>query len=158
MTWNKCLITFKNWRQTSKWIWLKYNESENYKDSKLKPNDEETIKKPTVSSSYHLVKCELCDEGFNKMSDLEKHLKSIHESHQNYEWEKCAKKFLTNWRLDKHARMHSGCKHNRKLYFFITLHTCITLGSSYLVMKYFSSKLQQNHLSIIYWKYNISFH
>ena len=44
----------------------KDNESENYKDSKCKPNNGETDKKPSLSSNYHLVKCELCDEGLKK--------------------------------------------------------------------------------------------
>ena len=52
------------------------------------------------------------------MSDLETHLKTKHKQHQTYECDNCKKKFLTNWRLDKHARIHNGsrlkrCKYDR---------------------------------------------
>ena len=39
---------------------------------------------------------------------MEIHIKTKHENHQSYNCGKCAKQFVTNWRLKKHAKMHSN--------------------------------------------------
>ena len=77
-------------------------KSEDNRISKSKSNSEEVDMKNTAISKDHLVKCELCDTRFSKMSDLENHITTKHELHQTFECEKCKKKFLTKWRLQKH--------------------------------------------------------
>ena len=87
--------------------------SEDIENSKSKSNDRKVDKKITTLSDHHLVKCELCEDRFYKISDLETHLKTKHKQHQTYECDNCKKKFLTNWRLDKHARIHNGSRIKR---------------------------------------------
>ena len=85
-------------------------KSENKRKTKSKSNDEDVDPKITAASNDPLVKCEFCDNRFNKMSDLENHIKTKHKLHQTYDCEKCQKKFLTKWRLNKNGRMHAGIR------------------------------------------------
>ena len=54
------------------------------------------------------LKCKLCDQTFVKSFELERHVKSSHETYQEYECQICEKKFVTKWRLKKHKLLHSG--------------------------------------------------
>ena len=83
-------------------------KSENNRISKNKSNDEEVDMNITSIRNDHLVKCELCDTRFQKMSDLENHIMTKHELHKTYESENCRKKLLTSWRLNKHDEMHTS--------------------------------------------------
>ena len=44
---------------------------------------------------------------YENVSDLERHIKSVHEDHEKFECENCNKSFVTKWRLEKHVKMHS---------------------------------------------------
>ena len=52
-------------------------------------------------------KCNQCDITFIQMNDLEHHIKSIHQAKLNFKCDQCDKRFFTDWRLQKHKRMHS---------------------------------------------------
>ena len=73
------------------------------KKSKSMKNDE-MKKKLEVDE----LKCKLCDQTFVKSFKIERHVKSSHETYQEYECQICEKKFVTKWRLKKHKLLHSG--------------------------------------------------
>ena len=58
-------------------------------------------------AGYNL-NCYSCDENVKKICDLERHIKTKHEDSQSYTCGKCAKEYVTNWRLKKHMKMHSN--------------------------------------------------
>ena len=41
-----------------------------------------------------VIKCKLCDESFNRFSDLEKHIRSNHEKHEEFKCDICDKGFV----------------------------------------------------------------
>ena len=59
------------------------------------------------------IKCKLCEETFDKNSDLEVHIKTCHEESESHECEDCGKRFALQWRLRKHKENHGriGTKH-----------------------------------------------
>ena len=52
------------------------------------------------------IRCISCEEIFDKNSDLEEHVKSMHQSLGEYECDKCDNKFVLKWRLNKHQGNH----------------------------------------------------
>jgi hypothetical protein len=76
------------------------------------------IKKKTAKAKNRdPVKCDVCDTKFNTISDLERHIKETHEDYQVYECYECSKIFVTEWRLNKHRRIHSDEKTRQCIYF-----------------------------------------
>ena len=61
----------------------------------------------SVQKDVKSVKCSLCGEIYNRMIDLEKHIKNCHEEHQAYQCDHCDKRFALKWRLGKHMRLHT---------------------------------------------------
>ena len=70
-----------------------------------------------------LIICELCGKVFDKNCDLENHIIESHEDHQTFECEKCWKIFVTEWRLDKHRKIHDR-KTKKYCYHFNTGKSC----------------------------------
>ena len=64
------------------------------------------------------VKCKVCGNSFVKNSDLELHIKKIHQDAEMYECDKCDKKFLLNWRLKKHQDIHSTRENLKFCHYF----------------------------------------
>ena len=92
----------------------------------LKMNTETKIVKMTnqkkkddkmKSKSRKLVECHLCDKKFQIISDLENHIKTSHEDSETYNCDKCKKKFVTKWRLEKHGNLHSNIYTRQCKYF-----------------------------------------
>ena len=52
------------------------------------------------------IKCKLCEETFDKNSDLEGHIKTCHDESEIHECEDCGKTFALKWRLRKHKENH----------------------------------------------------
>ena len=52
------------------------------------------------------IKCSYCIQTFQKNYELEYHMKTCHENCNEYECEKCKKKFVLEWRLKKHMKNH----------------------------------------------------
>ena len=86
-------------------------ETEKYTHHKKEDNTVATAK------NQHSVNCDTCDTKFETILDLEKHIKGSQENYQEYECYKCSKKFVTEWRLRKHRRIHSDEKTRRCIYF-----------------------------------------
>ena len=86
-------------------------ETEKYTNHKKEDN---TV---TTAKNKHPVKCDTCDTKFKTISDLEKHIKASHEDYHVYECYECSKKFVTEWRLRKHRRIHSDEKTRQCIYF-----------------------------------------
>ena len=61
-----------------------------------------------VRSSSSLLQCNLCEMKFTRFCDLECHMKASHKKCKEFECDTCKKTFVTNWRLRKHERIHSG--------------------------------------------------
>ena len=77
----------------------------------------ELFKHKTKEHSQKL-KCRSCGKKFEKMSDLETHINSSHQStEKRFECELCDKKFVLKWRLNKHQRIHTK-QNNRKCHYF----------------------------------------
>ena len=53
------------------------------------------------------IKCKSCEETFDKNSDLEMHMKTIHVSSESFNCGTCEKKFVLKWRLTKHQENHT---------------------------------------------------
>ena len=90
-------------------------EEKEIKHVQPKENEEdqnEPMKVPTFS-----VNCYSCNEKFKKICESERHIKTKHEDHQNYKFGKCAKTFVTNWRLQKHIKMHPNQSLKQCYYF-----------------------------------------
>ena len=54
----------------------------------------------------HKIKCKLCDDAFDRNSELETHIKNEHDSIEKFECDQCAKSFVLEWRLNKHQEIH----------------------------------------------------
>ena len=63
------------------------------------------------------LNCYSCNEKFKEICELETHIKTKHEDHQSYTCGKCAKTFVTNWRLQKHIKMHPNQRLKQCYYF-----------------------------------------
>ena len=85
--------------------------------SKIKPNHEKANINSPALRNRHVLKCNLCDAQFNKISDLENHIKREHQLHDTYECDQCKKMCVTKWRLEKHKRIHSGINLKQCHYF-----------------------------------------
>ena len=77
------------------------------KELKFIKKKNEDKDKEKVSRSNYEIKCKLCDESFNRNSDLESHIKLSHEDHEVFQCQQCDKCFVLNWRLQKHIKLHS---------------------------------------------------
>ena len=62
-----------------------------------------------MTSNVQNISVDICD--------FERHIKAKHEDSQSYTCGKCAKKFVTNWRLKKHIKMHSNPRLKQCFYF-----------------------------------------
>ena len=62
--------------------------------------------KMKLKHSFTSIKCNMCDESFQNITDLEKHIKKNHEIHQLFDRDQCKKGFVLKWRLKKHMIMH----------------------------------------------------
>ena len=51
--------------------------------------------------------CAVCSKTFLKNADLEKHMNKRHGASRDFECTVCGKKFFLEWRLKKHAQMHT---------------------------------------------------
>jgi hypothetical protein len=71
----------------------------------------------------YFVICNLCTMKYAKVSDLERHIKSVHKDHEKFECENGKKSFVTKWRLDKHVKMHSKL-HLRECHYFKSKSYC----------------------------------
>ena len=87
-------------------------------ESYLKKNE-----KVQSISKWNPVNCNLCDKKFQIISDLETHIKTSHEDYQSYKCHQGKKDFVTEWRLKKHARIHSNIK-TRQCKYFISQTKC----------------------------------
>ena len=74
------------------------------KDIKVKSGS--TVK-PKLESIENSLKCNKCEETFNRFSDLEHHIKISHVNHQHFQCDMCEKSFVLNWRLQKHLTLHN---------------------------------------------------
>lgn len=54
------------------------------------------------------VDCDVCKNSFTKNSDLESHMKRVHQEAGKFECDLCDKKFILKWRLKKHIINHSA--------------------------------------------------
>ena len=52
-------------------------------------------------------KCKLCKRIFSKNSDFEKHMADEHEQEKTFVCDVCGKKFILEWRANKHRQNHS---------------------------------------------------
>ena len=77
------------------------------KRENVKKETDRLKKDSSVKKSLSPRKCNLCDENFDRYSDLEMHIKLTHEIHQMFKCDMCEKQFVLNWRLKKHMNMHS---------------------------------------------------
>ena len=59
-----------------------------------------------VIDKHHFLKCNLCTTKYKNVSDLERHIKSVHENHEKFDCRNCNTSFVTKWRLEKHIKMH----------------------------------------------------
>ena len=55
-----------------------------------------------------MVLCTICDENFEKNCYLEKHLESEHIQEKDFKCATCGKKFILQWRLEKHQLIHTS--------------------------------------------------
>ena len=62
--------------------------------------------KPQLNSKLHARKCKECEETFTKNSDLEMHVITEHEQEKTFQCGICAKRFVLEWRMRKHLKMH----------------------------------------------------
>ena len=76
-----------------------------HKDDK----DKKVDKGDKVYSQAHgnSIKCKNCGQTFRRFVDLEKHMTTIHGQHQEFSCDKCEKRFMIKWRLEKHVKMHT---------------------------------------------------
>ena len=74
---------------------------------KVKDKEETTNIGLKAKKSRCPIKCKLCEQIFNRFSDLENHIRSNHEKHEVFHCEICDKGFVLNWRLRKHMNIHS---------------------------------------------------
>ena len=65
-----------------------------------------TLRKHILQNHHRKSKCKFCDAMFEKNSDLESHLDLNHDSVERFQCDHCDKKFVLEWRLRKHKRMH----------------------------------------------------
>ena len=54
------------------------------------------------------VSCKICAESFVKNSDLEEHIRNLHEDKEKHECDECGKTFVLKWRLKKHMNIHTS--------------------------------------------------
>ena len=67
----------------------------------------EDEEKSKLKKSIKSLKCDACDKTYNRVVDLEIHIKSSHEQHEMFKCDKCEKKFTLEWRLTKHMKLHT---------------------------------------------------
>ena len=63
------------------------------------------------------LNCNLCERTFQKNCDLETHIKDNHEKYDEFSCDQCDKIFVTEWRLQKHTKIHSDKKQRNCHYF-----------------------------------------
>ena len=62
--------------------------------------------KPQLNSKLHARKCKECGETFTKKSDLEVHAIAEHGQEKTFQCGICDKRFVLEWRMRKHLKMH----------------------------------------------------
>ena len=65
----------------------------------------------------------MCTIKYEKVCDLERHIKSVHKEHDKFECGKCEKSIVTKWRLKKHVKMHFKL-HLRECHYYKTKSYC----------------------------------
>ena len=81
-----------------------------------KANEDKT--KPEVVQEYvKSINCNLCAETFDRIIDLENHIKNSHVEQKTYQCDQCEKRFTLKWRLRKHMRLHT-LKNVKPCYYF----------------------------------------
>ena len=86
-------------------IWI----TEGFKEKEIKhvqPKENEEDQNAPMKIPKLSENCYSCNVKFKNICELERHIKTKHEDHQSYKCGKCAKTFVTNWRLQKHIKMH----------------------------------------------------
>ena len=58
--------------------------------------------KDRVSSE---IKCDSCEEIFDKFNDLEKYIKAMHDNPKTFHCHQCEKVFVSKLRLNKHMKV-----------------------------------------------------
>ena len=72
---------------------------------------EERVQFLTAGSNENNTQCEICEKIFRKQSELEIHLKAIHEHQKDTECNICGKSFTVASYLRKHIKtIHEGQK------------------------------------------------
>ena len=61
----------------------------------------------SFEKSFTTLKCNICDENFERYSDLENHIKTCHGEHKLFQCNQCEKNFVLKWRLGKHMKLHN---------------------------------------------------
>ena len=76
-------------------------------DTKTKRPEKKTKhgSKDVLKDNHHYLTCNVCTMKYKNVSDLERHIKSVHEDHEKFECGKCDNSFVTKWRLEKHVKM-----------------------------------------------------
>ena len=69
------------------------------------------------------IRCSLCENIFEKNSELDMHIKTFHNMNGEFKCEKCDKKFFLDWRLKKHLQIHFGGS-DKKCYYFNNNKVC----------------------------------
>ena len=69
-------------------------------------NLKKLIRKPEQSELSRKT-CAICSKTYLKNAELEEHMSEEHNSPKDFECPVCGKKFFLEWRLKKHARMHT---------------------------------------------------
>ena len=64
------------------------------------------IKNHMIQMHPQEFECKTCEASFPRRSDLEEHISSTHEMSESFQCDKCTKKFVMKWRLQKHLEMH----------------------------------------------------
>ena len=64
-------------------------------------------------SSEKLFKCTLCDKAYKNSPALLNHVRAHHSKELKYKCEKCDKRFVAKWNLDRHRETHNPASERR---------------------------------------------
>ena len=95
------------------------------KEQKVKCRDcgkefdkKEFLKEHIKENHKQNFNCNFCQEIFVKCSEMEEHLKKMHNDATQYKCEECDKAFVVEWRLRKHMNLHEGNISIKNCHFF----------------------------------------